>query len=108
MVSHYYFSYLSPTESYIGAIPIQTVGKEFDEECMDGAFVAPCDEYHKNIVFVELEKGYRSKFDDKCFRPALVGVSSGDEEMPFQDFSDIVSDWDSMNITDFNSEDSSG
>jgi molecular chaperone GrpE len=57
-----------------GVEPIKAVGEEFDPRYMEAI---TCGKGKKDIVLVELEKGY--KLYDKVIRPAKVIVGSGEE-----------------------------
>jgi molecular chaperone GrpE len=54
---------------------IETIGKEFDPYVMEAV---SCSKGKKDVVILELEKGY--KLQDKVIRPAKVIVGSGEEE----------------------------
>jgi molecular chaperone GrpE len=58
-----------------GVETIKSVGEEFDPKFMEAI---TCGKGKKDIVLMELEKGY--KLYDKVIRPAKVIVGSGDEE----------------------------
>jgi molecular chaperone GrpE len=58
-----------------GVEPIKAVGEEFDPRFMEAI---TCGKGKKDIVLVELEKGY--KLFDKVIRPAKVIVGNGEEE----------------------------
>lgn len=58
-----------------GVEPINSVGEEFDPRFMEAI---TCGKGRKDIVLMELEKGY--KLYDKVIRPAKVIVGTGEEE----------------------------
>jgi len=59
-----------------GVICIDTLGQEFDPHIMEAV---SCLKGKKDIVILELEKGY--KLQDKVIRPAKVIVGNGEEEV---------------------------
>jgi molecular chaperone GrpE len=59
-----------------GVEPINSVGEVFDPRFMEAI---TCGKGPKDIVLVELEKGY--KLYDKVIRPAKVIVGTGEEEL---------------------------
>lgn len=59
-----------------GIICIEALGKQFDPHIMEAV---SCVKGKKDIVILELEKGY--KLQDKLIRPAKVVVGTGEEEV---------------------------
>ncbi len=59
-----------------GVTPIQALGMEFDPHTMEAV---SCCKGKKDIVFQELERGY--KLQEKVIRPAKVIVGDGEEEI---------------------------
>jgi molecular chaperone GrpE len=60
----------------LGVTSIKAVGEEFDCRCMEAVTCAPG---KKDLVILELEKGY--KLQDKIIRPTKVIVGSGEERV---------------------------
>jgi molecular chaperone GrpE len=58
-----------------GVEPINSLGQEFDPKFMDAI---TCGKGRKDIVLMEVEKGYKQY--DKVIRPAKVVVGNGEEE----------------------------
>lgn len=58
-----------------GVVPIQSLGMEFDPRTMEAI---TCGKGKKDIVIMELERGY--KLNDRVIRPAKVAVGTGEEE----------------------------
>lgn len=56
-----------------GVKPIDCLGKPFDPQMHQPLMVEPSDEYEKNIVMEELQKGYTMQ--GRVIRPSLVKVS---------------------------------
>jgi molecular chaperone GrpE len=65
---------LHDTLQKLGVETIKTLGEEFDPRFMEAI---SCDQGKKDIVLVEIEKGY--KLYDKVIRPAKVIVGTGEE-----------------------------
>ncbi|MFA9558792.1 nucleotide exchange factor GrpE [Evansella sp. AB-rgal1] len=56
-----------------GIEPIETVGQPFDPHLHQAVMQVETDEFDKNVVVEELQKGYKLK--DRVIRPAMVKVN---------------------------------
>lgn len=56
-----------------GAVPIESVGKEFDPQYHQAIMQAEDENYGSNIVVEEFQKGYI--LNDRVIRPSMVKVN---------------------------------
>lgn len=58
-----------------GVTKVESLGQPFDFNSMEAIMTAPSAEYEKDVVCQEYQVGYM--MGDKCIRPAMVVVSTG-------------------------------